>query len=176
MAVGSPGRKNLAVYDPPGVPFSKPALHPSTVCWIGWGLRAGVETLRDDLPVFLPCRSGRCKGGSDFSCVPGYKGKLCSECEQGQFYWQGRCDTKCADLGSEGAVTVFGIIGVILVWIILNKSAGGLYAATSRFKRVLIAYPMPHKLNLTLHLAGCLDVGLSYAQIMSTVFRSVANR
>jgi hypothetical protein len=41
-------------------------------------------------------------------------------------------------------VTVFGIIGVIIVWVILNKSAGGLYE--------------------------CLDVGLGYAQIMSTVF------
>ena len=71
----------------------------------------------------------------------------CFDCKPGQFYWQGTCKTKCDDIhvnGSPAVVTVFGILAVMLVWIILNKSAGGAYE--------------------------CLDVGLSYIQIMSTVF------
>ena len=52
---------------------------------------------------------------------------------------RGLCDVKCADIEPQGVVTVFGIIGVIIVWVILNKSAGGLYE--------------------------CLDVGLGYAQV-----------
>ena len=79
-------------------------------------------------PIFYPCLAARCKGGERFECMPGYTGTLCSECAQGQFYWRGRCDTSCADIEPQGVVTAFGIIAVVVVWIILNKSAGGTYA------------------------------------------------
>ena len=50
----------------------------------------------------------------------------------------------CAPSATHCQVTILGIIAVIIVWSILNSSASGLYE--------------------------CLDVGLSYIQIMSTIF------
>jgi hypothetical protein len=67
------------------------------------------------------------------------EGWLCDSCSKGQFFVRGYCDLKCTDIEPQGVVTVFGIIGVIILWVILNKSAGGLYE--------------------------CLDVGLGYAQV-----------
>ncbi len=69
----------------------------------------------------------------------GLEGSLCDSCSKGQFFVRGYCDVKCADIEPQGVVTVFGIIGVIILWVILNKSAGGLYE--------------------------CLDVGLGSAQV-----------
>ena len=48
-------------------------------------------------------------------------------CEEEFFYWKGTCDTSCEDISPRGLTTTLGIIAVILVWLILNKSAGGLY-------------------------------------------------
>jgi len=69
---------------------------------------------------------------------------MCSVCEKNRFFWKGTCDTKCADYQEIGAITVFGIIAVLIVWIVINKSASGEFE--------------------------CLDVGLSYIQIMSAIF------
>jgi len=106
--------------------------------------KPGVEKIAADPPIFFQCGPGRCKGGPKFECEHGYRGALCAECSKGQFYWNGQCGTDCKDIEPQGVVTVFGILGVILVWIILNKSAGGIFE--------------------------CLDVGVSYMQIMSTIF------
>ena len=81
-----------------------------------------------DAPIFYACQAGRCKGGEKFECSPGYTGNLCSECAKGQFYWSGGCGTSCADIEPQGVVTAFGIIAVVIVWLVLNKSAGGQYA------------------------------------------------
>jgi hypothetical protein len=85
----------------------------------------GISTIPSDPPIFVQCGQGRCKGGPRFECEHGYRGTACAECSSGQFYWNGKCDTDCKDIEPQGAVTVFGIIGVIIVWIVLNKSAGG---------------------------------------------------
>ena len=129
----------LKIYDPPGRVLVLPtALQCTcrgfkflTVC-----CSAGSDTIIVN-DVFVACAAGRCQGGINFSCSDGYKGNQCSECNEGQFYWQGTCDTKCSDLGSEGAVTVFGIIAVMVVWIVLNKSAGGMCAAIPLFFELL---------------------------------------
>ncbi len=52
-------------------------------------------------------------------------------CEEEFFYWKGTCDTSCEDISPRGLTTTLGIIAVILVWLILNKSAGGLYGPIS---------------------------------------------
>jgi hypothetical protein len=107
----------------------------------------GAESIPDDPPIFLNCGKDvdgqpRCLGG--FVCADGYEGTLCSRCELDRFYWKATCTTKCSDVENIAAVTVFGIIGVVLLWIVLNKSASGSYE--------------------------CLDVGISYIQILSAVF------
>jgi len=59
----------------------------------------------------------------------------------------GACGLHCDEIepaGAHGVATVFGIMAVMFVWVVLNKSAGGLFE--------------------------CLDVGISFMQIMSTVF------
>ena len=91
--------------------------------------KPGVTTIPADPPIFFQCAPGRCKGGPKFECEHGYRGSLCAECSKGQFYWNGQCSTDCKDIEPQGVVTVFGILGVILVWLILNKSAGGMCAA-----------------------------------------------
>jgi hypothetical protein len=80
----------------------------------------GVEYLPDDPPFFFACGAGRCKGGKKFECAEGYTGVQCSECEIGRFQFRGGCETKCADLGNPTAVTIFGILAVIIVWVIMN--------------------------------------------------------
>jgi hypothetical protein len=105
---------------------------------------SGASTMNSDPPYFAICGNDQCKGGKLFECFPGYEGVMCDSCSKGQFFVRGMCDVRCSDIEPQGVVTVFGIIGVMLVWIILNKSAGGLYE--------------------------CLDVGLGYAQLMATVF------
>ncbi len=55
---------------------------------------------------------------------------MCNECEIGQFQFKATCDLSCDDVepaGARGVVTIFGILAVMTVWVILNKSAGGLY-------------------------------------------------
>ena len=91
--------------------------------------KPGISTIPTDPPIFVKCADGRCKGGPKFECEHGYRGTACAECSQGQFYWNGKCDTDCKDIEPQGVVTVFGILGVMLVWLILNKSAGGMCAA-----------------------------------------------
>jgi len=104
----------------------------------------GASTMSTEPPYFAACGQDQCEGGKEFKCFPGYEGVMCDSCSKGQFYVRGFCDVRCSDIEPQGAVTIFGIIGVVIVWLVLNKSAGGLYE--------------------------CLDVGLGYAQIMSTVF------
>lgn len=89
----------------------------------------GVDDLSPNPPFFFPCNAGRCSGGETFSCKPGYEGVMCSSCEKDRFYFQGNCDIPCSDIEPRGAVTVFAIIAVILVWTLVNLSAGGLYAS-----------------------------------------------
>jgi hypothetical protein len=90
----------------------------------------GVDAIPDSPPIFFLCASDRCKGGASYSCLDGYEGVQCGDCKQGQFYYRGQCEIKCDDInvnGSPTTVTVFGIIAVVIVWIVLNKSAGGAY-------------------------------------------------
>jgi hypothetical protein len=54
---------------------------------------------------------------------------MCSSCEKDRFYFQGNCDIPCSDIEPMGAVTVFAIIAVTLVWTLVNLAAGGLYAS-----------------------------------------------
>ena len=91
----------------------------------------GISAIPSDPPIFVQCGQDRCKGGPKFECEHGYRGTACAECTKGQFYWNGKCDTDCKDIEPQGVVTVFGILGVMLVWIILNKSAGGMCATPS---------------------------------------------
>ncbi len=91
---------------------------------------SGVDEIPTEPPYFQPCFAGQCIGGANFSCAVGYTGTQCSECKVGQFYWQGQCGTSCADIQPKGVVTLFGILAVVLVWVIINKSAGGMYALT----------------------------------------------
>jgi hypothetical protein len=88
-----------------------------------------LDTLPAEPPFFVACLAGKCQGGPEFKCNKGYTGTLCSECEREQFYWNGKCDTSCEDISPRGATTVLGIIAVIIVWLILNKSAGGMYVS-----------------------------------------------
>ena len=92
------------------------------------------DTLSDSPPLFAKCQvdvdGSRCAGGKNFECREGYTGVLCSECKIEQFYARGTCTTSCADIEPRGVTTVLGIIGVVLVWIIINKSAGGECAST----------------------------------------------
>ena len=90
----------------------------------------GANAISEEPLYFWACATGRCEGGREFQCKPGYTGEQCSVCVKGQFFWQGKCDTACSDVepdSSYGVSTVFGIIAVVLVWTILNKSAGGLF-------------------------------------------------
>ena len=87
----------------------------------------GLDKLPESPPMFVRCLAGKCRGGAEFQCVKGYTGTLCSECEREQFYWNGNCDTSCEDIHPGGLTTTLGIIAVIIVWLILNKSAGGMY-------------------------------------------------
>jgi hypothetical protein len=67
---------------------------------------------------------------------------MCNECEVGTFQFKGACDISCKDVEPDsafGVVTIFGILAVMTVWVVLNKSAGGLFE--------------------------CLDVGLSFMQV-----------
>ena len=73
----------------------------------------------DDPKYFLECDVGRCAGG-DFACEFGYEGMRCSECTKGQFLWRSTCSTKCSDLGNTTAATIFGILAVVIVWILMN--------------------------------------------------------
>jgi hypothetical protein len=108
----------------------------------------GAETLAEGAPYFFSCPAGSCKGGREFECYPGHTGVQCSECKRGQFQLNGACGLLCDEIEPAGAhglvATVFGIMAVMFVWVVLNKSAGGLFE--------------------------CLDVGISFMQIMSTVF------
>ena len=72
-----------------------------------------------DPPYFLRCEVDRCAGG-DFACEFGYEGMRCSECSKGQFLWRSTCSTKCSDLGNTTAATIFGILAVVIVWILMN--------------------------------------------------------
>ncbi len=72
-----------------------------------------------DPPYFLHCEVDRCAGG-DFACEFGYEGMRCSECSKGQFLWRSTCSTKCSDLGNTTAATIFGILAVVIVWILMN--------------------------------------------------------
>ena len=87
----------------------------------------------DDPPYFLPCDVGRC-GGGDFACELGYEGMRCSECSKGQFLWRSTCSTKCSDLGNTTAATIFGILAVVIVWILMNvnKKCASMRCAVSR--------------------------------------------
>ncbi len=87
----------------------------------------GLDELSESPPIFVACLAGKCRGGTEFECMKGYTGTLCSECEREKFYWNGKCDTSCEDNNPRGLTTTLGIIGVIIVWLILNKSAGGMY-------------------------------------------------
>ena len=89
----------------------------------------GADAINAEPPIFFPCSEGQCKGGRNFECVDGYTGALCSECQPGQFYWNSKCDTKCSEIEPQGVVTVFGMLAVVFTWIIINNSAGGMYAA-----------------------------------------------
>ena len=103
---------------------------------------AGIDNLDADPPIFLSCPAGQCKGGKDYACVPGYTGVQCNECVVGTFQFKAACDISCEDIepaSAFGVVTIFGILAVMIVWIVLNKSAGGLFE--------------------------CLDVGLSFMQV-----------
>jgi hypothetical protein len=84
----------------------------------------GADAIPAFPPFFFQC-DGQCKGGPNFECVDGYTGTQCSECQPGQFYWNSKCDTKCSDIEPQAAVSIFGMIAVIFVWIIINNSAGG---------------------------------------------------
>jgi hypothetical protein len=92
-------------------------------------------------PLLDPSLSGT--GVPNFGCKRGYTGLMCSECDYDFFYFQAKCEYACSDIEPRNVVTVFGILGVIVVWIVLN-------------------------------LVGCVyesfDVGVSYVQIISTVF------
>jgi hypothetical protein len=90
---------------------------------------AGLDILAADPPIFFPCIAGRCSGGETFSCKPGYEGVMCASCEKDRFYFQGSCKIACSDIEPQGAVTVFAIIAVMLVWTLINFSAGGLYGS-----------------------------------------------
>lgn len=89
---------------------------------------SGIDEMPLDPPIFHACFAGQCLGGVNFSCAPGYTGTQCFECKVGQFYWQGQCGTSCDDIAPKGVVTFFGIMAVVSVWVIINKSAGGMYA------------------------------------------------
>ena len=93
----------------------------------------GADVIPADPPFFFQCE-GQCKGGTNFECLDGYTGTQCSECQPGQFYWNSKCDTKCSEIEPQGAVSVSGMIAVIAVWIIINNSAGGMYAGLSSLR------------------------------------------
>ena len=119
----------------------------------------GLTEIPSTPAFFAQCSTNpaRCKGG--FECNPGYEGIMCSECAIGQFYFRGACDVNCSDIEPQGVVTVFGILAVVAVWVILNKSAGGAYAANLlqlRHKASL------RRLRLRFCRYECLDVGVSY--------------
>ncbi len=94
-----------------------------------------LDTLPAEPPVFVACLAGKCRGGPEFKCNKGYTGTLCSECEREQFFWNGKCDISCEDISPRGVTTVLGIIAVIIVWLILNKSAGGMYVPAHASKK-----------------------------------------
>jgi hypothetical protein len=109
--------------------------------------RPGANEIDTDPPYFFACPAGQCTGQKDFGCVKGYTGVMCNECRVGQFQFKAACDLSCDDIepaGAHGVVTIFGILAVMVVWVVLNKSAGGLFE--------------------------CLDVGLSFMQLLSTIF------
>ena len=54
----------------------------------------------------------------------------------------GTCDTKCADYQEIGAITVFGIIAVLIVWIVINKSASGECVHVFRMLRLHLCEPI----------------------------------
>ena len=81
----------------------------------------GLDSIPESPAVFFACAAGRCLGGETFECVPGYTGIACSTCKKGQFFWNSNCQTRCDQIEPQGVVTVFGIIAVVLVWILLNK-------------------------------------------------------
>ena len=139
---GSPGRASICRADMNRVPFQgKSSLpFPSEGYWASTrsvdGRRSlfvsdpeGADAINAEPPFFFSCNEGQCKGGTSFECADGYTGALCSECQPGQFYWNSKCDTKCSEIEPQGVVTVFGMLAVILTWIIINNSAGGMYAA-----------------------------------------------
>ena len=91
----------------------------------------GADNLDSSPPYFLFCPPGQCLGGQNFRCVDGYTGVMCNECKVGQLQFKAACDLRCDSIepdGAHGVVTAFGIIAVMIVWVVLNKSAGGLYA------------------------------------------------
>eukprot|EP00899_Mesostigma_viride_P029583 jgi/Mesvir1/980/Mv17525-RA.2 len=76
----------------------------------------GMETHPSE---FFECRSADlCLGGQNFSCEPGQKGRLCSECDEGYFAVGRKCK-ECPEKG-DGAMTIFGIILVICAWWVLS--------------------------------------------------------
>ena len=93
-----------------------------------------LDSLPLDPPYFSPCSTTRtrCMSGPEFQCAPGYTDVQCSACKPGQFYFEGFCDVPCSAIEPRGAVTFFGILAVVVVWVILNKSAGSMYAFSAR--------------------------------------------
>jgi alpha-tubulin suppressor-like RCC1 family protein len=63
--------------------------------------------------------ASRCLGGPQSACSPGYKGRLCSECELGWEPLQGLC-VKCPPSNARLMVT---ILGDICVWTVVVLSA-----------------------------------------------------
>ena len=103
----------------------------------------GNDYVLEEPLIFVACAPDRCLG--NFACVDGYTGVQCFECEPGQFYWQGTCNTPCHDIhvnDSPALITVFGILAVVLVWVVLNKSAYCLFVASVE-NRVVIDNDSP---------------------------------
>jgi hypothetical protein len=103
----------------------------------------GSASINTQSPVmFRSCDVGRCKGGPGYECGPGYTGLQCSECVPNMFNFQASCVNTCESLGNPTAVTIFGIAAVVTVWLVMNFQ--------TQFE--------------------CLDAGVSFMQIMSTIF------
>jgi hypothetical protein len=68
---------------------------------------------------FLECNSDTCLG--NFKCKEGYTGVLCYSCSPDRFYWGGSCDTACAQIEPQKVTTVLSILGVLSLWIVINK-------------------------------------------------------
>ena len=110
---------------------------PQVGFWAAYETHGNVSSLRvSDLPAldphnftqtsfFFPCSSGRCRGGPNFECEPGYDGPMCFKCQPNRFYWMGTCKTACDEIEPRGLVTVVGITAVVCVWYIFYMMTSG---------------------------------------------------